>query len=88
MDAFIDVIDDLIDDLKDLIVPIIALLVIGGIFAITGTILISSLEESECKAKATKQNLEYDYNLSQGCMVKTENGWIDYKRLIYKKDIE
>lgn len=45
-------------------------------------------DKSQCEAKATKQNLEYDYGPLQGCMVKTDKGWMDYDRLIYKKDVE
>ena len=37
-----------------------------------------------CKQKATKQGLEYDWGILQGCMVKgieTNNKWVDYDRL-------
>ena len=35
-----------------------------------------------CEAKAEAQNLEWDFGVIKGCMVKTENGWMDYERLI------
>ena len=41
-----------------------------------------------CEAKAEAQNLEWDFGVAKGCMVKTENGWIDYNRLIYKKEVK
>lgn len=41
-----------------------------------------------CEAKAEAQNLEWDFGVAKGCMVKTENGWMDYDRLIYKKDVK
>ena len=39
----------------------------------------------KCEAKATAQGMEWSYDAAKGCMVKTENGWVDYKRLIYIK---
>jgi hypothetical protein len=41
-----------------------------------------------CEAKAEAQNLEWDFGVAKGCMVKTENGWMDYDRLIYKKEVK
>ena len=41
-----------------------------------------------CYAKAEAQNLEWDFGVAKGCMVKTENGWMDYDRLIYKKEVK
>lgn len=38
----------------------------------------------KCEQKATKQELEYDWGILQGCMVKgveTNNKWVDYDRL-------
>ena len=40
--------------------------------------------EKSCEQKATKQELEYDWGILQGCMVKgieTNNKWVDYDRL-------
>lgn len=35
----------------------------------------------ECKEKAEKQELVYDFGFFQGCMVKQPNGkWIDYDK--------
>ena len=36
-----------------------------------------------CKNKSEKQGMECSWGPFQGCMVKTENGWIDYERLRY-----
>lgn len=36
-----------------------------------------------CKNKTEKQGMECSWGPFQGCMVKTENGWIDYDRLRY-----
>lgn len=35
----------------------------------------------QCRKKAKIQNLEYNYGIIQGCMVKNANKWIDYNRL-------
>lgn len=44
-----------------------------------GIVWVSSLE---CKAKAEKQGLVYEFGLLQGCMVREKGGkWIDYDRL-------
>ena len=37
----------------------------------------------QCKNKAEKQGMECSWGPFQGCMVKTEKGWIDYERLRY-----
>lgn len=36
-----------------------------------------------CKNKAEKQGMECSWGPFQGCMVKTEKGWMDYDRLRY-----
>ena len=36
-----------------------------------------------CKKKAKMQGMECSWGPFQGCMVKTEKGWIDYERLRY-----
>lgn len=36
-----------------------------------------------CHNKAAKQGMECSWGPFQGCMVKTEKGWIDYERLRY-----
>lgn len=36
-----------------------------------------------CKSKASKQGMECSWGPYQGCMVRTEKGWIDYERLRY-----
>lgn len=40
-------------------------------------------EYISCKNKTEKQGMECSWGPFQGCMVKTENGWIDYERLRY-----
>ena len=74
--------------LDDVIKPALLIIALALIFA-TPVVFIGNLGlKAECEAKATKQNLEYDYGIFQGCMVKTDIGWMDYDRLIYKKDAE
>lgn len=36
-----------------------------------------------CKNKTEKQGMECSWGPFQGCMVRTEKGWIDYERLRY-----
>lgn len=36
-----------------------------------------------CKNKTDKQGMECSWGPFQGCMVRTEKGWIDYERLRY-----
>lgn len=39
------------------------------------------MSKIECKEKAEKQELMYDFGFFQGCMVKQPNGkWLDYDR--------
>lgn len=51
-----------------------AVLIVGGV--VVGNYI-------QCKNKTEKQGLECSWGLFQGCMVRTENGWIDYERLRY-----
>jgi hypothetical protein len=39
-----------------------------------------------CKSKSEKQGMECSWGPIQGCMVKAENGWMDYERLRYIKE--
>lgn len=80
--------EELIDFIEFMIKPVLIIGLFGALF-IGGVGLIGyKAHEYKCKSKATTQNMEYDYGLFKGCMVKTENGWMDYNRLIYKKDVE
>ena len=45
-------------------------------------------ERASCSAKAEAQGYKYEFGMFKGCMVKTDKGWMDYNRLIYKKDAE
>ena len=36
----------------------------------------------ECKAKAEKQGFEWSYGLFEGCMIKVDDGWLDYNKWI------
>lgn len=47
-----------------------------------GIVWVSSLE---CKAKAEKQGLIYEFGLLQGCMIKVNNNWVDYNRYIVER---
>lgn len=44
------------------------------------------VDRAQCKAKAVKQELQYDYSIMQGCMVKYNGKWIDYDRLRYTEE--
>lgn len=44
------------------------------------------VDKAQCKAKAVKQELQYDYSIMQGCMVKYNGKWIDYDRLRYTEE--
>ena len=44
--------------------------------------------EWKCEMKATVQGLKWSYRLGEGCMVKTDKGWMDYDRLIYTKGVK
>lgn len=61
---------------------IITICLIVGIFII----LPNEIVRSQCKAKAIKQELQYDYSIMQGCMVKYNGKWIDYDRLRYTEE--
>lgn len=39
------------------------------------------LNKKECEIKANIQNMEYQYGILKGCIVKKNNKWIDYKIL-------
>lgn len=77
------------EEFKDMIIVFV-------ITIITGLVLIVSLavapaylfNRATCSAKAETQGYEYEFGMFKGCMVKTEKGWMDYNRLIYKKDAE
>lgn len=76
------------DFFDDVIIPSLIIIALAVIFTLPIIGIVYWADKSQCEAKATKQNLEYDYGPLQGCMVKTEKGWMDYDRLIYKKDAE
>lgn len=65
--------------------PVIIVLALIIPLVVTPTYL---LERASCSAKAEAQGYVYEFGLFKGCMVRTEKGWMDYDRLIYKKDIE
>lgn len=77
------------EEFKDLItafvIGIITILVVIISLAVTPAYL---FERATCSAKAEAQGYEYEFGMFKGCMVKTEKGWMDYNRLIYKKDVE
>ena len=43
-------------------------------------------DRAQCRAKAIKQGLQFDYGITQGCMVKHNGKWIDYDRLRYTEE--
>lgn len=79
---------ELFDLIKYLVKPVLSLVLIGVLVIGGSGLVLYKVHEYKCEAKATTQNMEYDYGLFKGCMVKTENGWMDYNKLIYKMDIE
>ena len=40
------------------------------------------LGKCECRAKAAKQGFEWSYGLFEGCMIKLDDGWLDYNKWI------
>lgn len=76
-------------DLKDLIIMLVIMLITALIVILTLAVTPSYfINRATCSAKAKAQGYEYEYGLFKGCMVKTDKGWMDYDRLIYKKDAE
>ena len=55
-----------------LVITIVLILVVAGVG-----------DYISCKNKTEKQGMECSWGPFQGCMVKTEKGWIDYARLRY-----
>ena len=43
-------------------------------------------DRAQCRAKADKQGLQFDYGIVQGCMVKYNGKWVDYDRLRYTEE--
>ena len=43
-------------------------------------------DRAQCRAKAVKQELQFDYSIMQGCMVKYNGKWVDYDRLRYTEE--
>lgn len=73
------------DEFKALLASI-ALMVI--LILILGVAPVYLFSKANCSAKAEAQGYDYEYGFFKGCMVKTEKGWMDYDRLIYKRDAE
>lgn len=46
-------------------------------------ISIVGIDYNKCKTKAELQEMEYNYSVMGGCMVKIDGKWIDYNRLRY-----
>lgn len=56
---------------------VISVLVAG--FAIIGLILVPityHVEKNICEAKATEMNVEYQFGLWKGCLIKIDGNWI------------
>ena len=73
------------DEFKALLAIIVSSIILILILAVAPSYLIS---KASCSAKAEAQGYEHEYGLFKGCMVKTEKGWMDYNRLIYKREAE
>ena len=57
---------------------------IGLIILTAITIFITvKFQEIKCETKAKTQNLESDFGIIKGCIVKYQGKWIDYERLRY-----
>jgi len=67
--------------MKECIKFIILIIVISVVIFIPLFLFAYHMEKIECKTKAEKQELVYDFGFFQGCMIKQLNGkWIDYDK--------
>ena len=63
------------------------LVTIAAICLIVGILFLPVVaDRAQCRAKAVKQGLQYDYGIAQGCMVKYNGKWVDYDRLRYMEE--
>lgn len=75
--------------IKDMIIAFVITIITGLVLIVSLAVApVYLLERATCSAKAEAQGYEYEFGIFKGCMVKTEKGWMDYNRLIYKKDVE
>lgn len=77
------------DEIRDMIIMLVTMIITAVVLIVSLAVAPAYLlERASCSAKAEAQGYEYEFGIFKGCMVKTEKGWMDYNRLIYKKDIE
>lgn len=63
------------------------LTLIAIVLVIVGIVMLPVVaDRAQCRAKAVKQGLQFDYGIAQGCMVKYNGKWIDYDRLRYTEE--
>jgi len=83
-------IDMLVIDIKAvayLLLDLLGLLAIIIAISVIGLVSIDKFEASSCLAKGKAINMEVQYDTPIGCMVKTEQGWINYDKLLYIKNL-
>ena len=57
---------------------IMLLILLALIFCAT-----NKVSETACREKALAQNMEWQFGIMKGCIVKHNGKWIDYERLRY-----
>jgi hypothetical protein len=64
-----------------------ALTLIAIVLIVVGILFLPVVAgRTQCRAKAVKQELQFDYGIAQGCMVKHNGKWVDYDRLRYTEE--
>ena len=80
--------DCFMEDVQDILLPVLGLISLVLVLIVGISVLLVDSQELTCAKKADAQRLEWSYEPLEGCMVKTENGWLDYDKLIYKKEVK
>lgn len=78
---------DFLEFLSEVSIAMLCVVGIGsGLFAISGSIIFLA-ERASCNAQSTRMNLDHEYGLFEGCMVKLDDQWQpfpDYKTVKVK----
>lgn len=88
MNEIKDFLKEMFDCFIEDVFPILGMISFVLVFIIGFSISQYKASEWKCEMKATIQGLQWTYRPVEGCMVKTENGWLDYDKLIYKKEVK
>lgn len=83
-----DFLKEMFDCFIEDVFPILGMISLVLVFIVGVSVLLVDSQELTCAKKADAQRLEWSYEPLEGCMVKTENGWLDYDKLIYKKEVK